>query len=72
MAKVPNIKMNNGLLMPGFGLGTFEVRKKCFFFFKFGQFFFVLFESVLLSVKCYISVFIKLTLNKCGKSTNIF
>lgn len=26
MAKVPNIKMNNGLFMPGFGLGTFQVR----------------------------------------------
>lgn len=26
MAKVPNIQMNNGLLMPGFGLGTFEAN----------------------------------------------
>lgn len=25
MANVPNVRMNNGLFMPGFGLGTFEV-----------------------------------------------
>lgn len=25
MFKVPDIKMNNGLIMPGFGLGTFQV-----------------------------------------------
>lgn len=25
MVKVPNVRMNNGLDMPGFGLGTFEV-----------------------------------------------
>lgn len=25
MVNVPAIKMNNGLIMPGFGLGTFEV-----------------------------------------------
>lgn len=26
MAKVSNVQMNNGLTMPGFGLGTFEVK----------------------------------------------
>lgn len=30
MAKVPKIRMNNGLFMPGFGLGTFEVSNCAF------------------------------------------
>lgn len=25
MSKIPNIRMNNGLSMPGIGLGTFQV-----------------------------------------------
>lgn len=26
MAKVPNVRLNNGLAMPGFGLGTYKVN----------------------------------------------